>query len=53
MWGFDYPGAGRVRFTIGLDAQGQWHEVGEFSRDGTQWMQNFEMTLHRVPPARP
>ena len=36
VWGFDYPGAGKVRCTIGLDAQGQWHEVGEFSRDGTQ-----------------
>ena len=53
VWGFDYPGAGKVRFTIGLDAQGQWHEVGEFSRDGTQWMQNFEMTLHRMAPTKP
>ena len=53
VWGFDYPGPGKVRFTIGLDAKGQWHEVGEFSRDGTQWVQNFEMTLHRVAAARP
>ena len=24
VWGFDYPGAGKVRFTIGLHMQDQW-----------------------------
>lgn len=47
-WGFDYPGAGKVRFTIGLNSGGQWVERGEFSRDGVQWLQNFAMTLTKV-----
>ncbi|MBG8555131.1 hypothetical protein [Hymenobacter guriensis] len=47
-WGFEFPAAGKVRFTIRLNEQGQWHEKGEFSRDGAQWYQNFEMTLRKV-----
>lgn len=34
------------RFTIEVNAEGQWHEIGEFNRDGT-WSQFFEMTLER------
>lgn len=47
-WGFAIPNAGQVRFNIRQNAQGQWFETGEFSRDGQQWMQNFEMTLSRA-----
>lgn len=48
IWGFELPGIGKVRYTIEINAKGQWHEVGEFSRDGATWMQNFEMTLDKV-----
>ena len=34
--GFDMPKMGEVRFTMGLNAKGQWHEVGEVSPDGTR-----------------
>jgi len=44
VWGFDTPG-GKIRYTIRLNDQGQWNEIGEFSRDGAQWAKFFEMTL--------
>ena len=48
-WGFDLPkGAGKIRYTIRLNERDQWYEIGEFSRDGKTWNQNFEMTLDRV-----
>jgi hypothetical protein len=47
-WGFEMPKMGQVRFTMELNAKGQWHETGEFSPDGTKWYQNFEMTLDKV-----
>lgn len=46
-WGFDDPRAGRVRYRVTLDADA-WHEIGEFSRDGTTWTRFMEMTLARV-----
>lgn len=49
VWAFDQPGAGRVRYTIRLDEQGRWHEVGDFSPDGRQWRRFFEMRLTREP----
>ena len=45
VWGLDTPQGGKVRYTIRLNEKGQWNEVGEFSRDGTNWMKFFEMTL--------
>jgi hypothetical protein len=48
QWGFIIPDVGQVRYHIQLTDQGEWHEIGEFSRDGQQWMQNFEMTLIKV-----
>lgn len=50
VWGFDDPRAGRVRFTVSRTDDGRWHEIGETSRDGTNWMQFMEMTLSRVDP---
>lgn len=47
-WGFDMPKMGKVRFTMELNAKGQWHETGEFSPDGAKWYPNFEMTLDKV-----
>jgi hypothetical protein len=43
-WGFDTP-QGKVRYAINLTKAGEWHEVGEFTRDGNSWMKFFEMTL--------
>ena len=48
IWGFDLPQRGRIRFTIRLNEDGQWSEIGEFSKDGKKWYQNFEMTLDRL-----
>ena len=48
IWGFTIPNIGEVRYTIRLNEQGQWFEIGEFSRDGVQWFQNFEMILDKI-----
>lgn len=50
IWGFDQPQAGKVRFTLHLNDRNQWVEIGEFSRDGNQWMKFMEMTLDKVTP---
>jgi hypothetical protein len=47
-WGFDTPDGGRIRFTIALNDKGEWHEVGEYSRDGERWFKTMEMTLAKV-----
>jgi hypothetical protein len=48
-WGFDIPGVGSMRYTMTINAQGQWHEIGEVSRDeGATWNQFFEMTLDKT-----
>ena len=47
-WGFDVPEGGKIRFTISLTKEGQWHEVGEYSPDGTRWFKTMEMTLTKV-----
>jgi hypothetical protein len=48
-WGFDLPqGQSQVRFSMGLNEQGQWHETGEYSPDGEQWYPNLSMTLDCV-----
>ena len=47
--GFRDPRVGLLRFTITIDAQQRWFEIGEYSRDeGVSWTKNFEMTLTRV-----
>jgi hypothetical protein len=48
VWGMTIPQFGEVRYTIKLDDQGRWFEIGEVSRDGKTWQQFFEMTLQRV-----
>jgi hypothetical protein len=45
-WSRDVPG-GKVRNTARF-TPGEWHEVGEFSRDGTTWTQIMELRLRRV-----
>ena len=43
----EVPG-GRIRNTARYTAD-EWHEVGEFSRDGTSWTQVMELKLRREP----
>lgn len=45
-WGWEVAG-GQVRYTMELTSEGEWHERGEFSRDGQQWLQFIEMRLRR------
>jgi hypothetical protein len=48
QWGFDTP-RGKTRYNITLDpVKKTWNERGEFSRDGDQWSQFFEMNLTKV-----
>lgn len=47
QWTREVPG-GRVRNTARY-TKDEWHEIGEFSRDGTTWMQIMEMRLRREP----
>ncbi|MGZ8781738.1 MAG: hypothetical protein ACXW31_17610, partial [Thermoanaerobaculia bacterium] len=47
-WGFDTPDGGKVRFTIALDDEGRWREVGEYSPDGNRWFKTMEMKLAKV-----
>jgi hypothetical protein len=48
VWTFTDPRAGTVRYTITVNDNGQWHELGEMSRDGGKsFSQFFEMTLDR------
>lgn len=44
-WSREVPG-GTVRNTARFTAD-EWHEVGEFSRDGTTWTQVMEIRLRR------
>ena len=48
-WGMKFP-AGQVRYTMRLLPSGEWHERGEFSRDGVNWINNLEMRLKRASP---
>ena len=45
QWTRDVPG-GRVRNTARY-TKDEWHEIGEFSRDGTTWTQIMEIRLKR------
>jgi hypothetical protein len=47
VWKLDIP-HGKTRYTISLTDQGEWFEIGEFSRDGEKWFQFFEMKLKKV-----
>jgi hypothetical protein len=48
-WQFRLQGIGDTRYTIVLDDKGQWFEIGEVSKDGSEWRKFFETTLLRVP----
>lgn len=46
-WSRDVPG-GKIRNTARYTAN-EWHEIGEFSRDGVTWNQVMEIRLQREP----
>lgn len=37
-----------VRYTLTMSGEDEWLEKGEYSRDGKDWTQFFQMTLHRT-----
>jgi hypothetical protein len=46
-WGFEIPN-GKIRYSITIDGiKKTWNEIGEFSKDGTQWFKFFEMNLSK------
>ena len=47
VWGMDVPGR-TIRYTITLDDEERWTEIGEMSTDGEIWRQFFQMTLTRA-----
>jgi len=47
VWGMEIPNHGRMRYAIHIDGD-RWHEIGEFSADGQEWHQSFQMDLVRV-----
>jgi len=47
IWGFEVPNRGRIRYTVQLTGEGEWHEIGEFSADGEHWNKFLEMTLSK------
>jgi len=47
VWGMEIPNRGSVRYTIEV-ANDAWREVGEFSADGQNWSQTFQMDLKKV-----
>ena len=49
-WKFRIQGIGDTRYTIVLDDKGQWFEIGEISKDSSEWRKFFETTLARVQP---
>ena len=48
VWSFDARAGGTVRYSIKINENGQWFEVGEFSRNGKDWNKFFEMTLTKT-----
>lgn len=48
VWEMSPAEGSQIRYTIRV-ADGKWHEVGEFSRDGKTWAQFFGMDLERKP----
>lgn len=46
IWGFPVTG-GRIRYTIAIK-DGQWHEIGEFLREGAPPVETISMRLRRT-----
>lgn len=49
VWGFNLPQVGETRYTIRLNEKGNWHEIGEVTRDGGKnWFKFLEMELQKI-----
>ncbi len=46
VWGMSF-GTMHMRYTIRLDEEGRWYEIGERSTDGENWTAFMGMTLER------
>ncbi|HQW93762.1 MAG TPA: hypothetical protein PKY28_11715 [Ferruginibacter sp.] len=47
-WNMDIPNGGKIRFTVDFKTANKWIEIGEFSRDGLNWMKFLETTLTKT-----
>jgi hypothetical protein len=47
VWFQNTQASNQIRYSMKLNSQGQWHEIGELSADGKSWAQFFEMTLNK------
>jgi hypothetical protein len=48
VWGFDHPQGGRMRYTLLLESDGAWHEIGERSTDaGATWVKFLEFRVRK------
>jgi len=47
-WVLDIPNGSKVRFTADYTIENKWTEIGEFSRDGENWMQFLGMELTKL-----
>ena len=47
-WNLKHPTAAGIRFSITINENGQWFEIGERSADNSNWYKFFEMTLDKV-----
>lgn len=48
QWKMDIPNQGKVKFTVDFSTDKKWIEIGEFSRDGENWMKFLEMNLDKT-----
>lgn len=48
IWKVKTPNGYLIRYTVKLNAAGQWTEKGELSSDGESWRQFFGMLLNKV-----
>ena len=46
VWYLEFPGR-TIRYTMGINEKGQWHEIGEFKTGEDTWYQFFETTLDK------
>jgi hypothetical protein len=47
QWEIHPPMGGVIRYTMTLTEAGEWLEIGERSKDGTEWKKFFEMKLKK------
>lgn len=47
-WNIDIPNGSKIRFTVDFKTANKWFEIGEFSRDGQNWMKFLETALTKT-----